>query len=667
MRHSFDLPSYAIKALFIIVLFCWSRVSMATTHLADTTIAYRLDHHVSVWLDSTQNQSIDQIISSGMVNFRKSTGLTFGYVNAAVWLHVQLKTDLPKRPWYLELPAPYVEYVDFYQKNSEGTWEHSKAGYYRKQSEKPLSHTGHVLRLRFDDNGMATVLIRVAGKSPKTFPLYALHPSKFYAKIRIEDIGYGLFYGILIVMFFYNLLLFLTLKEINYLLYDFTIICTFVIFLAASGYGGKFLWPESPHLNFYAGRMSMGVLTIFFAVFMLRFLELKKYSRALYYVLFSLVPLGVIANVLVATDVLPSAGNNLISLATVLFMITGVVCRLKGNKTATYFIAAWTLYFVGGLLLTLRNSGVFEFNFWTTHFVEIGGALQTIIIAFALGDQYRRFKTEKEAAQALALRVQQEATEELEIKVMVRTEQLSKAYEELHETLEKNKQQTKIIEDKNAELDTFFHRISHDLRGPISSLLSLSFLAKIDIKDPVALEYIDKQHQQVERLNQIISGLINLTKLSNGDLQKQKIDFHQLVDDCILSFNSLPNFNRVSFKKEIDDELDFPSEWTLLNAIVQNLIENAIKYSRPDSPVVNINVKGTPDGIRLTVQDNGQGIPDHHQPRIFEMFFRATRNSTGTGLGLYILKRSVDRLKGTIDFKSKVGEGSSFTINLPRL
>lgn len=666
MRHSFDWHRNPTKALFIYLLFS-GFAAQATTHLSDSTASYRLDHNVSIWVDTTHVLTADEIISGHLSKFYKSTGLTFGYVDAAVWLHVELSTDSPESPWYLELPAPYVEYVDFYQKNSQGALEHSKGGYYRRQSEKPLPHTGHVLPLKFDDNGRATVLIKVDGKSPKTFPLYAIHQHTFYEKVRIEDVGYGLFYGILIVMFFYNLLLYVTLKELNYLLYVFTIICTFVIFLGASGYGGKFLWPESPHLNFYAGRMSMGVLTIFFAVFMLRFLEVKKYSRALYYILSSLIPLGIIANILVATDVFPSAGNNLISLATILFMVTGVVSRIKGNKTATYFIAAWTLYFVGGLLLTLRNNGVFEFNFWTTHFVEIGGALQTIIIAFALGDQYRRFKTEKEAAQALALRVQQEATEELEIKVMVRTEQLSKAYEELHETLEKNKQQTKIIEDKNAELDTFFHRISHDLRGPISSLLGLSFLAKIDIKDPVALGYIDKQHQQVERLNQIISGLINLTKLSNGDLEKQKIDFNKMVDDCIMSFNSLPNFNRVSFNKEIDGDLDFYSEWTLLNAIVQNLIENAIKYSKTDSPVVNINIRRTADGIRLSVQDNGQGIPEHHQPRIFEMFFRATRNSTGTGLGLYILKRSVDRLKGKIDLHSKPGEGSTFTINLPRL
>ncbi len=668
MRHSFNLQLFIIIALFHLRSADATPVADQPFALTDTTLIYRLDTYADVFMDSSNTLSIEQIISPALQQrFRPAKDLAFGYTRSSVWLRLKMKSSVPGTRWYLEIPAPYLEYVDFYQQGGDGAWQHASAGYYRKQSAKIISHTGHVVPLLFDAESRNTVFIRIDGKSPKTFPLHVLEKERFHEKVRIEDIGYGIFYGILIVMMFYNLLLYLILKEINYLLYIFTILCTIIIFLSATGYGGKFLWPENPGLNFYAGRMSMGVLTIVFTIFTIRFLEVKQYSKIMYYVLLPLIPLGIVANILVATDVVSSAGNNLITLGTILFMITGVVCRIKGNKTANFFIAAWTFYFVGGLMLTLRNSGVFEFNFWTTHFVEIGGALETIIIAFALGDQYRRFKKEKEDAQMLALKVQQEATEELEIKVMVRTEQLSKAYEELHSTLEKNQQQTEIIENKNAELDTFFHRIAHDLRGPISSLLGLSFLAKIDIKDPIALDYINKQHQQVERLNQIISGLINLTKLSHDNLRKQKIDFHKMVDGCIASFDGLPNFDKVSFNKDIQPGVEFYSEWTLLNAIVQNLIENAIKYSNENTPYVNIRVTDHADHILLAVEDNGQGIPDHHQPKIFEMFFRATSNATGSGLGLYILKRSVDRLQGSVQLTSKVGVGSIFTVRLPRL
>jgi signal transduction histidine kinase len=418
-------------------------------------------------------------------------------------------------------------------------------------------------------------------------------------------------------------------------------------------------------MNFYAGRMTLGILTIFLSIFTIRFLEVRQYSTIMYYILLSLIPMAVIATILVATKTLSSAGNNLISLSTIIYMSTGIVCRVKGNKTASFFIAAWTIYLIGGLLLTLRNSGVFEFNFWTTHFVEIGATLETIIIAFALGDRYRRYKMEKEEAQQLALQIQLEATEKLELKVKERTEQLSKANEELQSTLETNKLQTRIIENKNAELDSFFYRISHDLKGPIASMLGLTFLAKMEITDVHALEYVDRQHAQVERMNNIIKGLINLTTLSHTDLQKEKIDFVKMVDECIMSFHGLPAFSNIEFKKEIEPAIEFHSEWMLLNTILQNLIENAIKYARRQSPYVNVIVYTETAGITIEVTDNGQGIAPEHQTRIFEMFFRATQSASGTGLGLYILKRSLDRLKGTIEIKSTVGIGTSFIVKLP--
>lgn len=631
--------------------------------LSDTSVIYRLDSYVGVFIDETETLALEDVVSA---DFQTSRGsLTFGYIKSVIWLKVKTKAR-PSQQWYLEIPAPFLEYVDFYQSQENGKWHHSAAGYFKAHSACEVSHTNHVVPLTFLQDSSSTVFIRIAGSSPKTFPLLAMEREKFTETIRLADLGYGIFFGILIVMFFYNLFIYLTLNQRNYLLYIGTIVCTFLIFSSASGYAGKYLWPETPLLNFYAGRMTLGFLAVFLSIFTIRFLEVNRYSKILYYVLLSLIPLGILSMILVATGVLSSAGNNLISISTLVYMTTGIVCRLKGNKTATYFIAAWAIYLIGGLLLTLRNSGLLDFNFWTTHFVEIGAATETIMIAFALGDSYRILRIEKEEAQLLAFKIQQDATDRLEMKVKQRTEQLLKTNEELQTTLETNKIQTEIIENKNAELDAFFYRISHDLRGPISSLLGLSNLAKIDVTDEHALSYIDKQHQQVERLSNIVTGLINLTKLSHSELQKSKIDFEQMVDGCIVSFHGLENFSAINFKKDIHPKIEFYSEWALLNTILQNLIENAIKYSRESSPFVHIKIFDDAGFVVIEVEDNGQGIPEEHQAKIFEMFYRATQNASGSGLGLYILKRSVDRLNGSVELTSTPGKGSSFTVRVPR-
>jgi signal transduction histidine kinase len=665
MRAIPSLYFFSILTCFILV--CTSAAQAQRQYLLDaSTRSHRVDAFAGVFIDKTDTLSLDQVSALGK-HFNIPGHFKFGFLRDVIWLKLELKNTSPQTSWLAEIPAPFLEYVDFYQFDDDGKLRHAQAGYYRPFNTREIAHTGHAASLIFKKDSTSTLLIRIAGDSPKTFPLLVKEKEYFYEQVRTEDFFYGIFYGILVVMFFYNLFIFLSLRNGNYFLYILTIICTFFIFSSATGYAGKLLWPETPMLNFYAGRLTLPVQGVVMSLFTMRFLELKEYSKQMYYVVASLIPLSVVAAILVSTGLLSSAGNNLLSIATVVYMSSGIVCKMNGNKTANYFIAAWTVYLIGGLLLTLRNSGFFEFNFWTTHLVEIGAALETIIIAFALADKYRRLRKEKEDAQLLALQLQQEITEQLEQKVAERTEELSRANLDLQRTLEKNIEQTRIIEEKNAELDSFFYRISHDLKGPISSLRGLGILARMDVKEEVALNYVDRQLQQVDRLHLIINGLINLTKLNRADLEKVEIDFDKLVDECIQSCQTMPGYGKIRFDKNIEDGIRFTSEWTLLNAILQNLIENAVKYSTEESPYVSIRISKEQDHLVIKVQDNGQGIPAEQQPRIFDMFYRATHNASGTGLGLYIMKRSVDRLAGTIEMTSTEGSGSTFIVRLPVL
>lgn len=664
--NSYLKPVLKFIAFAGILLLLESEVAAQFVLVQKKDSTYRLDKQIDVFIDTSRSLSFEQVLQADLnQSFVRRGNLIFGYLQDHIWLKVSLRSDSPNAPWYLEIPAPFLEYVDFYQKSNH-QWVHHSSGYFRKQSERLISHTSHVIPVYFSADSTSTVYVSISGSSPKTFPLHVLTRESFIAKTRSEDLGYGVFFGIILVMLGYNLFLYFSLKQLNYLLYVCTIVCTFLIFSSASGYAGMFLWPETPVLNYYAGRLSLGVFTIFLSIFAIRFLEVRQYSKVMYYALLSMIPISIIGTILVATGLLSSAGNNIISITVIIMLTTGIVCRVMGNHTATYFIVAWGIYLVGGLLLTLRNSGVFDYNFWTTHFVEIGATLEATLIALALGARYRRYKEEHEKVQELALKVQQEANERLEQKVKERTQELSSAYEELHSMLETNKEQTRVIENKNAELDAFFYRISHDLRGPISSLLGLTYLAKQEISDPQAKEYIDRQHEQVGRLSHIITGLINLTKLNQSDLQKEAIHFDKLIDECIHSFQELPNFKLIAFKKEIQPDLRYQSEWILMNAILQNLIENGIKYSRKESPFVIIRVYEEGEQLVMQVSDNGQGIHHDHQAKIFEMFYRASNRANGTGLGLYILKRSVDRLGGSIELESKVDEGSTFTVRIPK-
>jgi signal transduction histidine kinase len=231
---------------------------------------------------------------------------------------------------------------------------------------------------------------------------------------------------------------------------------------------------------------------------------------------------------------------------------------------------------------------------------------------------------------------------------------------------EVQRSKTEIIEKKNAELDSFFYRVSHDLKGPISSLLGLHNLVKLEIKDPNARSYFEMYQSQIMRINNIVMDLINITRMNHTASKLVRIDFELLLKDCLGAYNYLPNFSSIEFIGQIEKNIEFYSEWAVVNTILQNLIENAIKYSCPDrKSFVRIGIRQEDAHVSIEVEDNGIGIAPDYQERIFDMFFRANDRVDGTGLGLYILKRAVERLKGEVKFNSELYKGSTFTVLLP--
>lgn len=220
---------------------------------------------------------------------------------------------------------------------------------------------------------------------------------------------------------------------------------------------------------------------------------------------------------------------------------------------------------------------------------------------------------------------------------------------------------------KNAELDTFVYRASHDLRGPISSLLGLYQIVQYEITDEKSLSFFNMFNKQILRLNEIILALINLTKIKESKSGEVQINFMDTINDAIDSFRHLSEFSNITFKIKVDVNQDFMSDKGMITTIIQNLVENAIKYSkRNTAAVVDICIEAHPGNpLTIRVEDNGIGISDDVQVKVFDMFFRGNEISRGSGLGLYILKNAVDKLNGKIILKSKENVGTIFTIELP--
>ncbi|WP_370090048.1 tetratricopeptide repeat protein [Ekhidna sp.] len=280
----------------------------------------------------------------------------------------------------------------------------------------------------------------------------------------------------------------------------------------------------------------------------------------------------------------------------------------------------------------------------------------------------------KEGNLELALKYLQQYIDEKESVINDRTAKVIKSYDDinkmnqLEQKAQIQKERAKIIEKKKIELDSFFYRISHDLKGPITSMMSLSYVAKLEVKDETALKFLAEYETQTARLNTILDGLLNLTKMSFNEDTKQEIDFEKIIYDCISSYKFLTNYELVEFKISVDPTIKYRAEWALINTIIQNLIENGIKYARTENnkPQFEISVNQKDDCIEIISKDNGIGMDQETVDKIFTMFFRVNRKIEGTGLGLHILKRAIERLNGEVKVESELGEGSTFTITLPK-
>lgn len=223
------------------------------------------------------------------------------------------------------------------------------------------------------------------------------------------------------------------------------------------------------------------------------------------------------------------------------------------------------------------------------------------------------------------------------------------------------------LQEKNNELDAFVYKASHDLRGPLTSIIGVANIARSETDDATALRYLELISKSTKRLDLILSELLDVTRISKAQVHPETLDLQPLVEEIFGSLHHLFPAEAVSLAPHIELPGPVTCDRRLLTSILQNLVVNAINYRREDidDAYVRVSARQENDRFYLQVADNGIGIPARIQPKIFEMFYRGNNQSKGSGLGLYIVKSAVEKLGGRVDFTSTEGEGSTFTVMLP--
>ncbi len=240
--------------------------------------------------------------------------------------------------------------------------------------------------------------------------------------------------------------------------------------------------------------------------------------------------------------------------------------------------------------------------------------------------------------------------------------------------LEEIKDQSAMLEEQNLdltkineELDLFVYSAAHDLRSPLRSFRGLIDLFRREVEDDRYDEYFTKMEDTLRRLDMFFGEIVDYGKNKNRSIILEEIQVEKTINSVLQNYEYLDNYNAVDKKIDYDLEFPFKTDQQRLNIILNNLISNALHYWDPGKkePFIHITFRVTRERAFISIEDNGIGIDDEHLDKIFRMFYRANEGSQGSGLGLFIVMESINKLNGQIRVSSEASTGTKFNIILP--
>ncbi len=225
---------------------------------------------------------------------------------------------------------------------------------------------------------------------------------------------------------------------------------------------------------------------------------------------------------------------------------------------------------------------------------------------------------------------------------------------------------TKMLEESNRELDTFLYRASHDLRSPVCSIKGLCNIL-VGFSDGEPKELVERVVTTTDKMDRLLLKLGIMSEI-NHPSEYIPINFLKMAMQVKQKFEEIISEQNIDFEIDCSEEIAFISYPRLVEVVLTSLVENAVYYGvLHNSKPTKITLKGTvvKDTLKFSVEDNGVGIDENLQPKLFNMFFKGHEASKGNGLGLYIVQKSIGRLKGSITVESEPGEFSKFTVQIP--
>lgn len=656
--------------------------------------------------DSINIYSISEIIERNLTNNKlPNSVVNKGNVNFPVYVKIIVRNNQSSDQKYLVIPNPILDQVTYYQ---------SALDSHLLKETTPLE-----ARIIEDQNFIFplqkdTFYIKVESKEQMLFNVVIATQNEIFETNNIRDKIVFFYLGIMLVMFLYNLFLFINTKDKNYLFYILYILFVALTQLTFHGFINKYLPTSFNYIKINAvyifGALS-GLTTL---LFMSHFIDTKSNLGKLNWFIRLFIAIDVLAVLLVFANqhqLSYSLININAGVGSLLVLVLAAMVAYNKNRSAKFFLLAWSFFLTSVIVFVLKDFGLVPYNAFTNYILLFGSAIEVTLLSFALADKINILKREKELAQADALssaqeneRITKEQNIILEQKVVERTTALTQTNNNLSVALNDLKQaQTQLVEsEKMASLGQLTAGIAHEINNPINFVTSNIKPLERDINDlytlqneteklldgnQTAIEKIQKYktdidfdylkteisfllkgiHEGSSRTAEIVKGLRIFSRVDEDDIKLANIN--EGLDSTIIIVNNQLN-NKIAIEKKYANLPLIECYPGKLNQVFLNLISNAIyavkqRYQENEGGKLIIKTEELDNNAIITISDNGTGMSTETKNKLFEPFFTTKPVGEGTGLGLSITYNTIKKHNGSITVDSTLGEGTTFKITIP--
>lgn len=602
-----------------------------------TRPVHELSGQLSFFYDADNRLTLDNLLEVEQA-FTPLTGdLSLGYQTGTAWLKFTLRNPdaVPYEGW-LEVRPAHLDQVIFYQQNKAGVWQTEIQGDNHQWSQRRIQHRNSVFELYLEPDTTRTYYLQIHTTSNLAASLRLWQPEAMTRHFGREMLLMGGFLVAALLLALINTMQSLVMKERIYAVYA-VYLLALALFLSMTEGIAHFLLAWDQPLRAEPWISLLHSLLILFTWWLLRDLvQLQRHhprlDRLLWVFHSALLSLGLIA-ILGGWDTeLKSWLWQIFVLQVVFNLFLALWLAIHGNRAARFYLLAFGPLMLAGLVTIFGLLGLIQLKFWNNQLSIIASLIHMLLMQLTVNDRVYAAKKAYEKA---------------------RDQALNQALEE----------------EQQAGLDQqqFLRRVAHEFRTPLAAIQSANELLAVTAgKNPELLaKSLEYQRQSLDKLIQLVDKALHLEDVERLQWRRDvaQVECHPLVQKVLNQLQPLIQQRQAQVEENISGSLAGAPQ--LLETLLLQLLDNALRHN-PPGRILRIDGRSLPGLYRLTVRDNGVGIPVEDQQRIFGKFQRGIEvTEPGLGMGLYVAQRIVRLHGGQLLLDSKPEHGSCFIVELP--